>query len=92
MMFQFYKCYKGVLAWQWDFALRQLERYYRVSVTFCLYILMVRVLIVTLISFRLDLTLIYVLDFAISFFIVLPGINRFIIEKKIEENEENEAE
>ena len=53
---------------------------------------MVRVLIVTLISFRLDLTLIYVLDFAISFFIVLPGINRFIIEKKIEENEENEAE
>jgi hypothetical protein len=53
-----YKCYKGMLAWMSDFALRPLESYYRMSFTYNLFVVIIRFLILILIFLQIEVRLI----------------------------------
>lgn len=82
-----FKCYRGMRAWMSDFDLKQLEGYYRLSFTYNLFVVIIRVLIVILIFFQFDVKLIslYAGECVFQFGILLPSMENYIQEKKDEE-------
>lgn len=82
-----FKTYKGIKAWMSDFSLKQLEGYYRLSFTYNLFVVIIRVLIVILIFFQFDVKLIslYAGECVFQFGILLPSMENYIQEKKDEE-------
>lgn len=69
----------GVQAWMSGYAIRKLEIFYRTSLTYALYVIIIRLLLVLLIQFKVLYTLTYIGDFILNFLIIRPVIDNFII-------------
>lgn len=72
------KTYTGVAAWRSDYELKLLERYYRISMTYQMYSIFLRMLLILLVSFNIWYFLLYILEFIVYFVITLRAIDRFI--------------
>jgi hypothetical protein len=83
-----YKTLKGLQCWVSNFDLRETERYYRISLAYILYVIIIRILILVVSLFKYQYLLIYAIDFLWSFMFLLQTMRVYIEDKKIDEIEE----